>query len=189
MRRGAYILAGLVAILMGFSCGLHAQEENSKNNCCKGNKPCVHITVHKQLDKDGNIESYDSVYTYTYDGNMADTGFMNTILKRGNLTIQMFSSPDGTMPDFMNDPFLQRFDIGIDMDNIQKLMQKQMQDLMQNAGMNDLQFSVPPTPLRVPLNQKERSIIALQKNALPNIMLQREGCRFEKFSFLCSGKF
>jgi hypothetical protein len=145
MRRGAYIIIGIISLMAVFSCGLYAQNENN-NKCCPGNKPCVHITVHKQLDKDGNIESYDSVYTYTYDGNMADTGFMNSIFKRGGMTIQIFANPNGGMPDFMNDPFFQRFDIGVDMDNMQKMMEKEVQELMQNAGMPNMQPYVQPTP-------------------------------------------
>jgi hypothetical protein len=141
MKRGKYILTGIIALLTGV---LFAQEQNT--NCCKNHKPCVHITVHKQVDKDGNIVSYDSVYSYTFQGDMADTSFMNTIFNNGGITIQMYSGRNATMPDFMNDPFFQHFDMNMDMDNMQKMMQKEMQYMMQNAGITDLQqfFQVQP---------------------------------------------
>jgi len=125
---------------------LFAQEQNA--NSCQSHKPCVHITVHKQVDKDGNVVSYDSVYSYTFQGDMADTSFMNTIFNNGTMSIKMNSGRNGSMPDFMNDPFFQHFDMNTDMDNMQKMMQKEMQYMMQNAGMSDLQqlFQAPPPP-------------------------------------------
>ena len=171
-------------MLVATSGSLWAQDQNNSNdskncdknnNCCKSNKPCVHITVHKQLDKDGNIISYDSVYSYTFGGNMADTAFMNSIMQNGNISIQMHIHPNG-MIDFMNDPFLQRFDMNIDMDQMQKMMEKQMQDFMQNAEMNDIQMFIPPQPPRraLPPNSPKKPA-PLKKKGLPKHNVSNQG--------------
>jgi len=128
----------IVLIGTGFYSCLFAQDENTNTS---PNKPNVQIRVNKQTDKDGNITSYDSVYTYTFDGNQADTGLVNSMMKNnlGNMSIRVV--PGNAMPSFMTDPFFQQnnMDMSIDMDRMQKMMQKQMQELMQNAGMYNMQ--------------------------------------------------
>jgi hypothetical protein len=123
----------LLAIASCYSCSLKAQD-----NAGNTTKPGVHITVHKQTDKNGNVISYDSEYSYTYQGNPADTNLTFNNFMIGTDSMPVFSH---LMPNGMNNPFFRNFNMNMDMGDIQKTMEeqmKQMQEMMQSMqqGMN-----------------------------------------------------
>ena len=144
MKAGRYI--GLGAALF-FAGGLFAQDQS--NGCCKKNKPCVHISVHKQVDKYGNIISYDSVYSYSYGGNTTDTSMLN-----GNINFSINTTPmpqPNNVLGFMNDPFFQGFDWNISLSDMKKEMNKEMQDFLKKNGVPVIiQFAPSPTPTTPP---------------------------------------
>lgn len=164
MRRRDIIITGVMAMLAaGLPCSLQAQDNN--NNYGPG-KPSVHISVHKQVDKNGNIISYDSVYSYSYSGSSPDTAMMNSMYNNGPVP-GFFNS----MPGFTNDPFMQ--DYGQNMDDMQKMMDKEMQRMMQNAGMPTMGnfFQAPPqTPSSPKTTHKTGKKQVKKKTTVHNVV-------------------
>jgi hypothetical protein len=123
-------------------------------NANSTNKPNVQIRVHKKTDKDGNVVSYDSTYSYSYSGNKMDTAQMHDLMKEfgENMNGMLFPMNDSASG-FMSDPMFQMFNNGnIDMSQMQKAMEQQMlqmQQMMQNNGwpMNGMD-SLSPQPVK-----------------------------------------
>lgn len=137
-------------LAVGFSCTLQAQDENNKYT---PGKPSVHISVHKQVDKNGNIISYDSVYSYSYSGDHPDTAMMNSMnsmMNNGMVPMQFITPGFNGMPGINNDNFFQGN--VPDMEDMEKMMDRQMQKMMQNAGMPDIQqfYQGSPPVLKAP---------------------------------------
>ena len=76
------------------------------------------------------------------------------------MSIQFFPQPLDSMPGFMNEPFFKQFAPGdMDMEKMQKMMEQQMQELMQNAGWPQEQnnYAPPPCPEKPHPEPKHRT--------------------------------
>lgn len=129
------IILGIVASGIVASPAFSQDGSNSNNT----NKPNVQITVHKKCDKDGNVVSYDSTYSYSYSGNKMDTNQMHDLLKEfGENMNSMFFPMQDSASGFITDPMFQMLNNNsIDMSQMQKAMEQQMlqmQQMMQNNG-------------------------------------------------------
>lgn len=124
------------------------QAQDNSTNYSPG-KPRVHISVHKQVDKNGNIISYDSVYSYSYSSDQPDTAMMNSMnsmMNNGMMPMQFTPPGFGGTPGFNNDFFFQGN--VPNMEDMEKMMDREMQRMMQNAGMPGIQqFYQPPAPV------------------------------------------
>lgn len=122
-----------MAFVVGFSVGLFAQENNRQG---ANTDPNVHITVHKQTDPNGNVISYDSVYTYSYSGKCChNSAYVDSIMRKygmNGMGSMFFSMPLNT-PDISSYPFAQEYG-SMDVNKLQQMMQNQMNQMMQMYG-------------------------------------------------------
>lgn len=125
-RKGLFFIAFVIVGFLFFNQQIFSQKEQT------GNKPNVNIRINKQIDKDGNITSYDSTYSYSWSSNEDDSTTIDSIFNTfGNRFNHSFFN---TLPDtnnlkaFMYPSFM--FDNNANMqrdifDEMEKMMQNQ----------------------------------------------------------------
>jgi len=131
MKAKAKIVLGLAGLLSmaGPVAVLGQDQDNSANN---SGKPDVRVYVHKETDQNGNVISYDTIVTYVGRGS---SEYVDSVMRlmgtqMGGL---IFSMPLNT-PDLSDYPMMQ-FNSNLDFDKLQQMMEKQMNDMIQNEGL------------------------------------------------------
>jgi hypothetical protein len=151
--------AGIVGFLF-FSQQLSSQKEKTER------KPDIHISVNKQLDKDGKITRYDSTYSYSWSSNGSDSINIDSLFNSYGLPFSnqsVFSHPnfienDSLFFNFPNNPFFNdssnnNYSFSVHKNMIERMnqMMKNQEALMEhffNQG-----FAHPPI-IRVPDNKE-----------------------------------
>jgi hypothetical protein len=135
MKTKRNILIGLIGLLLMSAKPYVVLAQNCPN---------VHITVHKHTDENGNVISYDTTYTYIYSGQGFDEAYMDSVFKKfgAQMNAAFFTMPFSDQ-DLSNYPFIQQFGT-MDVDKIQQMMEKQMNEFMQNYCPSNGFFCQPP---------------------------------------------
>jgi len=135
MKARAKIFQGLAGLLlMASPVSLLGQGQDQSNTTNSG-KPDVRVYVHKQTDQNGNVISYDTIVTYNFSGKGYSSEYLDSVMK--NMGTQMngiiFSLPLNT-PDLSDYSIMEQFS-NADFDKLQQMLEKQMNDMIQNEGM------------------------------------------------------
>ncbi|HTB06736.1 MAG TPA: hypothetical protein VK806_07255 [Bacteroidia bacterium] len=137
MRTRINILIGLIGLLC-----IAARPVKLLAQTC--GHPHIQMSINKHVDENGNVISYDTTFTYVFSGQDFNQAYMDSIFKKlgSEMNATFFSIPFSDQ-DMANYPFLQQFG-KMDMDKIHQMMEKQMNEFMQNYDPSNGFFCQPP---------------------------------------------
>jgi len=98
-----WIISLLTVVLLGSCSGQENKRDQKK--IVKQNAPKTNIKVNKEYDKNGNLKSYDSTYTYYYSNIGQDSALADSIFTAFTKNFKM-SYPFSSEP-YFNDLFFQ----------------------------------------------------------------------------------